>query len=484
MGSSGLVHKVFFITIGAYFVLEWYGSFPQAAAFEAALPKPVGTEAARLADVTLRGFVAPRCLNTAETKVAIINDVPFHQEVVAGMVHVAAHMFAQVDVYLSHQVATNNFRGTRDLLEAYPHTTLYGIGSLGNCTKVNNTAGNSTEGCIKPVYGGEVDLVITISPEYRPSTSQMIIQKVKPLWVVAMIHNGNTPKLSQVVVLHRRITLVTLAPHVAHFVGQRINRTVDWILPVAPHRPVESCDGDAFQTNLTDVQLYRARLPRNNTLDQLMKSSFERPCFSLFAVQGNVHPMRRDYGRLWAQLANQTKTYNESVGVMVVGSMPTPQEPVANATAAAAATAASVSRVIFHQDLPYLQYYDLLHRSRGLLLLLASDMYLHYKASSTIITALTTQVPVVMTRRALTVYKLLAGVCGNVWVQRPGEDEVAAMRRLADLPLDQVVKARMKMMHIARKSNLRTQLFLQQITRRACRFANSRLQDQNIPIST
>ena len=89
-----------------------------------------------------------------------------------------------------------------------------------------------------------------------------------------MIHNGDAEGVVHMPRLHPNVHLVTLAPHVATFAGARLpGIAIDWMLPLAGHRPSKPCN---------DAQLVT--------------------CLQGFAIQGNMDSRRRNYTLIWAQM--------------------------------------------------------------------------------------------------------------------------------------------------------------------------------------
>ncbi len=84
------------------------------------------------------------------------------------------------------------------------------------------------------------------------------------------VHNGDVDGVLDLPFVHNNATLVTLSPHVAKYVGKRLNRVIDWMLPLkelAPKSPCQATDSSK--------------------------------CLSGFAIQGMMDARRRNYSEIW-----------------------------------------------------------------------------------------------------------------------------------------------------------------------------------------
>eukprot|EP00882_Tetradesmus_deserticola_P011348 GHRQ01012006.1.p1 GENE.GHRQ01012006.1~~GHRQ01012006.1.p1 ORF type:complete len:210 (+),score=43.33 GHRQ01012006.1:43-672(+) len=168
----------------------------------------------------------------ASLKIAIVNQVHFHLEVVAGAMHVLKPLTSgTVTVFLPAKVLKTNWYGFRNWLadkegfewkdsKDYDGTTTY-------------------------------DLVLFISPEYHTSWVAQITEQMKPKVALYYVHNGHIPDadFSKLKALSPKFPLLTLSPHVAKNISARAApMEPQWLLPIFPYAPASVC-------SLADVQV-------------------------------------------------------------------------------------------------------------------------------------------------------------------------------------------------------------------------------------
>eukprot|EP00878_Enallax_costatus_P027190 GHUV01029251.1.p1 GENE.GHUV01029251.1~~GHUV01029251.1.p1 ORF type:complete len:273 (+),score=50.88 GHUV01029251.1:233-1051(+) len=196
---------------------------------------------------------------------AIVNQVHFHLEVVAGAMHVLKGMTsAPVTIYLPAKVLKTGW---------YGFTTWLG-----------NKEGFLWKECKE--YDGVTtyDLVWFISPEYHIPWVQQVSQQMKPKVAMYMVHNGHIPAadFNRIKAMSGRFPLITLSPHVAKNISAKA-APIDpqWVLPIYPYSPANTC-------SLADIQAGPS-------------------CLKGFSVQGRIEKSRRNYTEMWEQISSYRK---------------------------------------------------------------------------------------------------------------------------------------------------------------------------------
>jgi hypothetical protein len=165
-------------------------------------------------------------------QIAIVNQVHFHLEVVAGAMHVCKEMTsAPVTVYLPAKVLKTNWYGFIDWLG----------GREGFVWKEGKEYDGKTE----------YDLVWFITPERHIPWITTVSAQMQPKVAMYMVHNGHLPDsdFKALRTMSGKLPLLTLSPHVAkNITGKTGDVTPEWILPIFPYTP-------AVQCQLTDLQV-------------------------------------------------------------------------------------------------------------------------------------------------------------------------------------------------------------------------------------
>lgn len=350
-----------------------------------------------------------KCLNRTLPRVAIVNDVPWHYEIVAGFLHVLSQDLGPqyLDVYLDDQTIDQNPVGSWDLFKEYP----------ANYKRISNVSGYTP-----------ADAVITISPEYNLDQNKAFVKKVKPKQVLVMVHNGEDvfAPLEDIREMHPNVTLVTLAPHVANFVTKRLNVSVGWMLPIHPFRPTVRCTV-------------------SNTV-----IAPDSPCVSGFVLQGNLNPKRRNYASIWQQLQKnlkQLKAYQatKQFHMQVIGriSRKDPEFVVPGEVQ---------SFIQTRTNLNFRTFYDTIHHAYALVPSLASAAYYTCKFSSTVITSLSTETPVIATQQLLDSYTFMQPE--TVFLQPEGKSEIDVMLNVMQLSVKEIYTVRARLLRLRVALNL------------------------------
>lgn len=357
----------------------------------------------------LASLVSPSVATTP--RVAIVNEKAFHLEVLAGFVHILREYEDSTTVYM-HQL---NFHG-----RAWDFGFLDFLGRTRCKVRV-----------LPSVEIPEFDIVVFVSPEYRVEYVREFIERTQPKLVFFMVHNGDAERLPELATLHSNAHLLTLAPHVAKYVSNRLtgsNTTVNWMLPTKPLVPAQPCDQNSL-----------------------------RNCLSGFAIQGGFDAKRRNYTQLWQQMdakirSSQEHQDEQKLLVHAVGSgNPTRLEVPATLE----------QRVVPHINLDFLSFYELIHHNFALLPVLAQDAYYDKKFSSTLITSLTTGVPLIVEQRFLTVYTFLTDA--HVFVPKQDEQTVDIMIRVLQRPSAELAAQRQLLAALQESLNHKALLLIQKL---------------------
>lgn len=81
------------------------------------------------------------------------------------------------------------------------------------------------------------DVIIFVSPEYRPHYVREFIHRSRPKLVVLFVHNGDALAVPDLMKVHSNAHLMTLSPHVQQYVSNRLGRQVEWMLPLMEIQP-------------------------------------------------------------------------------------------------------------------------------------------------------------------------------------------------------------------------------------------------------
>lgn len=175
--------------------------------------------------------------STRPLRLAIVNQVHFHLEVVAGAMHILKDYTTEpVDVYLPAKVVKTNW---------------YGFFSwMGNNKSIRFKECKEYDGVTT------YDLVWFISPEYHLPYIETTSKQMKPKVALYMVHNGHIKDadFKRIQALSPQLPLLSLAPHVAHYISNRTSQPTDWILPIYPFMPAKKCGLDDMQVCVTAVR--------------------------------------------------------------------------------------------------------------------------------------------------------------------------------------------------------------------------------------
>lgn len=164
--------------------------------------------------------------NSAEPlRMAIVNQVHFHLEVVAGAMHILKTLTsAPVTVYLPAKVMKTNWYGFRSWL--------------------GDKEGFIWKDCKE--YDGTTtyDFVWFITPERDTSWVASVAEQMKPKLALYYVHNGHIPDadLKAIKELSGKMPLLTLSPHVSKNISEKAAPIEPvWVLPIFPYQPASTC---------------------------------------------------------------------------------------------------------------------------------------------------------------------------------------------------------------------------------------------------
>ncbi|KAL6763640.1 hypothetical protein V8C86DRAFT_2492617 [Haematococcus lacustris] len=275
------------------------------------------------------------------------------------------------------------------------------------------------------------DLVICISPELAPAVCRSAVKELRPQLLVLWVHRADTiTATSKMLGIHGRIELVALAPHVAQLASRRMKQNLSWAMPVAPYFPL------AQPAALSSTQ---GTLPLEVPLQHACLS---RSCLDGFALQGALRQFRskqrqgftRNYTALWQRLVElkagapvdsgrPASPAAVKVRVKVLGKGLKRQLGIPEALDA---------DVDHFAQLPYPEFWAHIHRSLALVPAFGMSVYYESRISSTILASFITSTPLIAEQRLLDTYPFLTPA--HVFLREPGEDEAAAMYRVASMP--------------------------------------------------
>lgn len=381
-------------------------------------------------------------------RVAVVNSVGYHLEVLAGFLHALHRHTPHVRLYVHNYTLPGNkenagffhYMQWRGSIESLPQP---------------------------PSAAEHADLVIFISPEYHlKDYVAPFINASKPQAVLLMLHNADKVlngsdclAAQQLARLHRNAYVLALSPHVVHYTQEHAGVTPAWWLAV--HRypnlpmpplhvtvrgalvpPVTAALSSADASSgirMAGSSVAAGGSSRRPTTGSSSSTSIPRvpvsqpciaegnlvpDCLKGFTLQGKITSARRDYSGLWRQLVSLPKSARSGLDLIVLG-----QTTKSDAKNFEKLIPKSIrAKVKLQRNLQYTAYYDTIQRSLALLTLFASKDYTTTKLSSTVITSLITGTPVLLHRNASRAYTFLDD--DSAYFQEHNETTVQAMARI------------------------------------------------------
>lgn len=155
-------------------------------------------------------------------RMALINGVNFHFEVLSGLLHVLRPYHKYIDVFLSPHSRTANFDGAWDLVR---------------WSKVTFRKTDVKPGALKVKY----DIVILVSPDYELETNEALVQQMQPKLLICIVHNSDFKDMDRLLQFSDNMELLSLAPHAAASLAKYTKRKTDWMLSVYPVPIADDC---------------------------------------------------------------------------------------------------------------------------------------------------------------------------------------------------------------------------------------------------
>jgi len=165
-----------------------------------------------------------------------------------------------------------------------------------------------------------------------------------------------------------------------------------------------------------------------------------------FAIQGYVNTSRRNYQKIFAALSRAMKQLADTAGQPNQDVLPEIWLHLVGHKDKDVKVPAELTRnVVFHEDLPYLAFYNLLSRMTALVPAFTTDAYFDIRASSSVPASLIAGIPIIASRRMLQSYTYLEE--NAVWPQL-GQDDTEVMEDI----VSQTVETRVARVNAARES--------------------------------
>lgn len=353
-----------------------------------------------------------------QLRIAIVNGVPFHMDLVAGLLHVLAPYEKNLDVFLHSTVISSNLDGSRDLVR----------GSNARFFRAE----------IKRSRIEQYDMAVLVSPDYELEANQQILTYIKPKLTVAIVHNSDFRRLQHILELHEHLELVTLSPHVANTLAASTATAVSWMLPSYPFQPSAPCVKASSQ--------------------QLKGPE----CFSGFSVQGKFSNLRRNYSRIWDQTIKHIHEIKQTKSSQLF------QLHIMGKGAPHRLNIPPLLKkyVRVHWQLPYLEYYEQIYKTLALIPALGSPKYYRTKFSSTALTSLTTGTPLIVNEDFLQAYSFITPE--TAWLQQKGAEELDTMLWILQRTPSEVLKLRQRLQNLRTTLNQRSLELLESFMARAC----------------
>ena len=204
-------------------------------------------------------------------RIAVINGVSFHFEVLAGILHVLRPYESSTDVYMSPWIQNENYDGAWDLVK-WSKATFRSVNANLKSLKLN--------------YG----LAILVSPDYELTANKKLLDQMNPRITVAVVHNSDFADMESLLKLSSNMELLTLSPHVSDSLSKATGRPASWMLPVLPVKPNPDCTSTLSRGDVVEAK--------------------DAPCLRGFAMQGKFSNLRRNYTAMWDQMAGSIDVLN------------------------------------------------------------------------------------------------------------------------------------------------------------------------------
>lgn len=340
---------------------------------------------------------------------AVINDMDFHYEIVSGFVHALSNYTSSLEVYV------------------LPSTLEESTWSAGFIPMLQ-ADGATVKNAWKLPKVTPVDVAVFVSSEWSVDYARKFVAIAKPSIVFVLIHEGNSPNLLPLASVHNNTVVLTLSPHVTTYIKNRLGvkseQRVEWALPSVAYKPRHAC---ALSAAAGEQQ-------RRST------------CLEGFAVQGKFEANRRNYTGIWSGLkrlvANNPHPDAFRIHVHAIGRGNLVQLEVPRSLS----TFVRVSSA-----LPYLDYYEAIYHSLGIVPCFASDIYLKYKISSSIVTSVITGVPLIADAQLLEAYSFFKKE--HVYYKAEGQSDADAMLAVMQMSPAELFATRVRLQELRMQLN-------------------------------
>ncbi|GLC44901.1 hypothetical protein PLESTB_001687000 [Pleodorina starrii] len=393
------------------------------------LKDAASTQGGSPSDITVADRLSPEDLAACpKLRIALINQVSCHYEVLAGLVHLFEPLAQQTDIYISNLTTAARGVGAWELLQPYHSNFIF----------LNETTRTLLNSSSAPSY----DLVVLVSPEYHKADIGEWVRNMRPRMTVVYVHNvAVNLEIQELVAAVSQgggeIKLVTLSPHTSELLESMVGQPVDWVLAAYPFSPNRSCE----------------EVPENDLLGS---------CVRGFCVQGTLEGSRRGYGLLWDEMEARRSLLSTGPAsalfhVTVLGK---------GDRRAVGVPADLQDRVTVSTDVPFTQFYESMHHSLAILPALNNVTYLKNKFTSSILSSLITGTPLVANSTFLHAYRMLSEE--SVFLQDDSEPEVDTMLRVVALPAAQVQAVRRGVLEVRRQVNARAAGYFDRLLKVLC----------------
>ena len=376
----------------------------------------------------------------AESRIAVVNDIAGHFEVLGGVLHVLLSMGLSPDVYYTGRVDAPDSLGLKSWI-----------------TQASTTLSSSPSGTINwyalrlgATANIRAQTVMCITAELAPKVCQEMVSTLRPKNLLLWVHRADTATAtSKILLLHKKIELLALAPHVAALANTRMRRPVQWAVPIAPFVPPASSPACKTKACLIKGMLFMY----SSSLHSQLFSNFQ-PSRTTggFVVQGALRRFKnktysgftRSYHELWRRMAEEVGRVGsrERVQIHVLGK--------GGLRDSLGIPPAVDKDVIYEERLPYLDFWGKMHNALAIIPAFGSPIYYDSRISSTILASIITSTPLIAEQRLIDTYTFLKSE--HVFLRLTGEDEVGAMYRImGQVPEGEIFKKKQALMDLAKE---------------------------------
>ncbi len=232
---------------------------------------------------------------SAKQRIAVVNGVSFHFEVLAGLLHILKPYEKSVEVFLSPWIQKENYDGKGSTCVSLsekerekPPCDATGAKDLFKWSKAKFRSTNANLRSLPFTYG----LCILVSTDYELDANRRLLEQMQPRTTLAIVHNSDYSEMGALLNLSKNITMVTLSPHVADSLAKSTGRPVDWFLPVSGDMAFSSRSG-YVRILPNALQIYPLRPDPDCTTSSGANELLGSDCLKGFSMQGKFSNLRR-----------------------------------------------------------------------------------------------------------------------------------------------------------------------------------------------